>query len=122
MMRLQLGGARQGGDGPGGAPPPQGAAAASGSGPVGARPPGRGVAVAGRASPQSASNDLMGNSLASYFSQLFEKAPPELSPGEKGLMRPGDKKKCKKCKKVSKAKDKNKVKVVSYCLQMNVFT
>ena len=39
--------------------------------------------VRGR-SPLSASNDLMGNSLASYFSQLFEKpSAEELQLGEK---------------------------------------
>ena len=60
-------------------------------------------AAAATPSPPSAGNDLMGNSLASYFSQLFEKAPPD--PAEKKKD-----KKCKKCKKVAfKAKEKRKV-------------
>jgi hypothetical protein len=64
-------------------------------------------------SPDSVSNDLMGNSLASYFSQLFEK----VGAAEGGVGGAGgasgdkraDKKKCKKCKKVPKNKhDKHK--------------
>ena len=89
MMRLQLGGASEEG---------------------GPRQPGSKSSPPERSSPASASNDLMGNSLASYFSQLFEQPPLQAegaqADGQKGR---GDKKKCKKCKKVSKAKDKRKV-------------
>lgn len=72
----------------------------------------------------SCHRDLMGNSLALYFSQLFEKpnkvgaasaaAIGAVSAGHAGAdphspFKRKEKKKCKKCKKSNKSKDKRKV-------------